>query len=166
MRGSEDGPAISTPLYAQKRPAVGIIQKGWLARKKESLLSAAQLSSTWRNLRRTGKMPASDTTLFLGINGNFRLKRKIVSNEENDPSLSKGWAYIVEEKAFKVHITGSTHEVETSTCSSYKAISEAKPRQDHWLSLHRASYRRCIARDFKRAMSVRGYPQRRKLHQH
>ncbi|KAL0948676.1 hypothetical protein HGRIS_010477 [Hohenbuehelia grisea] len=107
-----------------------------------------------RNLPEDWENASSDTTLFLGINGNFRLKRKIVSNEENDPSLSKGWAYIVEEKAFKVHITGSTHEVETSTCSSYKAINEAETRKTTGLACTGQATVDCIRHDFKRAMSV------------
>lgn len=43
-------------------------------------------------------------TLFLGIDGNFKLKRKRVSSDEQDPGLSDGWAYVVEEKALKSHL--------------------------------------------------------------
>jgi hypothetical protein len=39
--------------------------------------------------------------LFLAIDANFRLKRKIVSSNTTDPSLSRGWAYFVEEGAYK-----------------------------------------------------------------
>lgn len=42
--------------------------------------------------------------LFLAIDANFRLKRKKVSNDASDPSLSKGWAYFVEEGAYKDHL--------------------------------------------------------------
>jgi hypothetical protein len=39
--------------------------------------------------------------LFVAIDANFRLKRKIVSNNITDPSLSRGWAYFVEEAGYK-----------------------------------------------------------------
>jgi hypothetical protein len=39
--------------------------------------------------------------LFLAIDANFRLKRKLVSNNARDPGLSKGWAYFVEEYEYK-----------------------------------------------------------------
>ena len=42
--------------------------------------------------------------LFLGIDANFRLKRKKVSSDERDPSLGGGWAFFVEEKAYKEHL--------------------------------------------------------------
>lgn len=43
-------------------------------------------------------------TLFLGIDGNFKLKRKRVSSDEQDPALSDGWAYMVEERAMNAHL--------------------------------------------------------------
>jgi hypothetical protein len=39
--------------------------------------------------------------LFLAIDANFRLKRKAVSNDSVDPSLSSGWAYFVDDEAYK-----------------------------------------------------------------
>jgi hypothetical protein len=39
--------------------------------------------------------------LFLAIDANFRLKRKVISKDSVDPSLSRGWAYFVEEQAYK-----------------------------------------------------------------
>jgi hypothetical protein len=43
-------------------------------------------------------------TLFLAIDANFRLKRKLVSSESADPSLSQGWSYYVETSQFAQHI--------------------------------------------------------------
>lgn len=43
--------------------------------------------------------------LFLAIDANFRLKRKKVSSELADPSLSKGWAYFVEQQGYQRHLT-------------------------------------------------------------
>lgn len=42
---------------------------------------------------------------FVAIDANFRLKRKKVSKDSVDPSLSKGWAYFVEETAYKDYLS-------------------------------------------------------------
>lgn len=47
----------------------------------------------------------SKHALFVGIDANFRLKRRAISSEEKDPSLSEGWAFFVEETAYKAHLT-------------------------------------------------------------
>jgi hypothetical protein len=53
--------------------------------------------------------------LFLAIDANFRLKRRIVSKDSVDPGLSCGWAYFVEEKEYKAYIharaSGTPQEV-------------------------------------------------------
>lgn len=38
------------------------------------------------------------------MDANFRMKRKNVSSEEKDPSLSKGYAYFVDEKPYKEYL--------------------------------------------------------------
>jgi hypothetical protein len=48
--------------------------------------------------------------LFVVINANFRLKRKAVSSEEVDPSLNRGWAYFVEEDAYKMYLARHAKE--------------------------------------------------------
>ncbi|KAG1892934.1 uncharacterized protein F5891DRAFT_986314 [Suillus fuscotomentosus] len=40
----------------------------------------------------------------MAIDANFRLKRRDISSDEADPSLSKGWSYFVEEEKFKSHL--------------------------------------------------------------
>lgn len=42
--------------------------------------------------------------LFVAIDGNFRLKRRKVSSDKRDPGLGHGWAFFVEESAFKEHL--------------------------------------------------------------
>lgn len=42
--------------------------------------------------------------LFLAIDANFRLQRKVVSSDKVDPGLSNGWAFFVEEKKYKEHL--------------------------------------------------------------
>lgn len=43
--------------------------------------------------------------LILGMDANFRLKRKRVSSEKSDPSLGEGWAYLVNEVEYKEFLT-------------------------------------------------------------
>lgn len=58
--------------------------------------------------------------LFLGIDANFRLKRKDVSKECFDPSLSQGWSYFVEETNFKKHLADHINQpVEVSELNYY-----------------------------------------------
>ncbi|TFK61245.1 hypothetical protein BDN72DRAFT_732128, partial [Pluteus cervinus] len=42
--------------------------------------------------------------LFLAIDANFRLKRRLVSSNENDPSLGGGWAYFVDQAKYQDHL--------------------------------------------------------------
>lgn len=42
--------------------------------------------------------------LFLAIDANFRMRRKIVSSDVADPGLNKGWAYIVNEVPYKAYL--------------------------------------------------------------
>jgi hypothetical protein len=42
--------------------------------------------------------------LFVAIDANFRLKRRIVSKDSTDPGLSRGWAYFVDETAYKAYL--------------------------------------------------------------
>ncbi|KAF8136194.1 hypothetical protein EV363DRAFT_1293923 [Boletus edulis] len=45
--------------------------------------------------------------LFVAIDANFRLKRKVVSSDVADPGLSCGWAYFVEETAYKSYLVNA-----------------------------------------------------------
>ncbi|KAF8868893.1 hypothetical protein BD779DRAFT_1614751 [Infundibulicybe gibba] len=62
--------------------------------------------------------------LFLGIDANFRLKRKNVSSDEADPGLSNGWAYFVGETDFKEFLRdyGDKTVQARSTCSNHSAV--------------------------------------------
>jgi hypothetical protein len=50
--------------------------------------------------------------LFLAIDANFRLKRKVVSNDNIDPSLSCGWGYFVEEEGYKGFLRSSADSIQ------------------------------------------------------
>ena len=49
-------------------------------------------------------------SLFVAIDANFRLKRKAVSSDVIDPGLSRGWAYFVEETAYKSYLSKLINE--------------------------------------------------------
>ncbi|KAG1844078.1 hypothetical protein DFJ58DRAFT_717693 [Suillus subalutaceus] len=73
--------------------------------------------------------------LFLTIDANFRLKRKAVSSDSVDPSLSCGWGYFVKDKAYKYFLHSSVDSVqEKSTCSSHNAVNMADMKSDHGLA--------------------------------
>ncbi|KAJ3531617.1 hypothetical protein NMY22_g8083 [Coprinellus aureogranulatus] len=61
--------------------------------------------------------------LFVSIDGNFRLKRRMVSSDERDPGLNEGWAYFVEDKAYRKHLLKHWDAIqERSTCVAHDAV--------------------------------------------
>ncbi|KAG1879782.1 hypothetical protein F4604DRAFT_1679367 [Suillus subluteus] len=73
--------------------------------------------------------------LFVAIDANFRLKRCIVSKDSMDPSLSRGWAYFVEETAYKTYLqTCSGNTQQKSTCSSHNTVNMADSKVSHGLA--------------------------------
>ncbi|KAG6905665.1 hypothetical protein DXG01_001356, partial [Tephrocybe rancida] len=50
--------------------------------------------------------------LFIGIDGNFCLKRKDVSSDAADPDLGDSFVYFVKEKPYKEHLERHKDEVE------------------------------------------------------
>lgn len=51
-------------------------------------------------------------SLFVAIDANFRLKCKAVSSNVADPGLSRGWAYFVEETAYKSYLAKLINELQ------------------------------------------------------
>lgn len=87
----------------------------------------------------------------MAIDANFRLKRKKVSSDTVDPSLSQGWAYFVEDTAYKNYVEKMINEVQEvcpfvfldhpfvdlnqrSTCSSHLAVNMADTVSRHGLA--------------------------------
>ncbi|KAF8868419.1 hypothetical protein BD779DRAFT_1460905 [Infundibulicybe gibba] len=62
--------------------------------------------------------------LFLGVDANFRLKRKHVSMDKVDPGLGDGWAYFVGEKDYKDYLKNHSDLIvqAPSTCSNHNAV--------------------------------------------
>ncbi|KAF9487933.1 hypothetical protein BDN71DRAFT_1478250 [Pleurotus eryngii] len=92
--------------------------------------------------------------LFIGIDANFRLKRKNVSNDILDPGLSRGWGYFVEDTAYQAHVTSDETPIEKSSCVSHKAVNDADKRPAKGLVVNGVGTVECTRHDFKRLLSV------------
>jgi hypothetical protein len=89
-------------------------------------------------------------TLFVGIDANFKLKRKKVSSEKADSSLSKGWSYFVEEKTYKTFLEQHKNQPqEKSTCSNYDTMVKANSKDTRYLDSTRVGTVDCIHHDMK-----------------
>ncbi|KAG2144236.1 hypothetical protein DEU56DRAFT_937900 [Suillus clintonianus] len=92
---------------------------------------------------------------FLAIDANFRLKRRNVSSDEADPSLSTGWSYFVEETDYKSylaqHLGGAQ---EKSTCSSHNAVNMADTKLSQGLAATGVGTVDCARHNMKRANGV------------
>jgi hypothetical protein len=52
--------------------------------------------------------------LLVALDGNFRLKNRLKSNEKYDPELGPGRCYFVENKSYKKHL--ANYVAETDVC--------------------------------------------------
>ncbi|KAG1781389.1 hypothetical protein EV702DRAFT_1177583 [Suillus placidus] len=92
---------------------------------------------------------------FLAIDANFRLKRRNVSSNEADPSLSTGWTYFVEETDYKFYLAQHLGEVqEKSTCSSHNAVNMADTKLSQGLAATCVGTIDCARHNMKRANGV------------
>ncbi|KAF8867794.1 hypothetical protein BD779DRAFT_1685311 [Infundibulicybe gibba] len=81
------------------------------------------MPSGWKNVPKNEKYIHS---LFLAIDANFRLRRKDVSSNKADPSLSQGYSYFVEEREYKEYLRKCDKQPEPkSTCSRHDAVNLA-----------------------------------------
>ncbi|KAG0692573.1 hypothetical protein DFH29DRAFT_1008433 [Suillus ampliporus] len=93
--------------------------------------------------------------LFLGIDANFRMCHCNKSSEEVDLSLSKGWAYFMEESGFKgllAEHAGQTQE--KSSCASHNAVNLADSKNVHGLAATGIGAVVCARHNFKRPSAV------------
>ncbi|KAG6809360.1 hypothetical protein H0H92_000568 [Tricholoma furcatifolium] len=67
--------------------------------------------------------------LFLSQDANFRLKNRLRSSEEKDPSLSPGWAYFVSTDEYLQHLAKYVDEDEISHCVGFAALWLANTRK-------------------------------------
>jgi Kyakuja-Dileera-Zisupton transposase len=92
------------------------------------------------------------------MDANFRLKRKNVSTDENDPGLNHGYAYFVEEKEFKTFLqefAGLTIGNDgKSTCNNYDAIKSAAIRGGRGTAASGVGACQCARHDMKRPLGI------------
>ncbi|KAI6046828.1 hypothetical protein EDC04DRAFT_2597920 [Pisolithus marmoratus] len=76
----------------------------------------------------TASSPGRDVdALFVALDANFCLRHHAVSSNENDLSLSQGWAYFMEDRAFKAYLNDHKNNVqEKSTCLNHNMVNMAE----------------------------------------
>ncbi|KAG2147802.1 uncharacterized protein EDB93DRAFT_1250523 [Suillus bovinus] len=79
--------------------------------------------------------------LFIAIDANFRLKRKAVSSDKMNPGFNAGWAYFVEEKAYKAYLS--------DTCVSHNAVNMADTKSSRGLAATGIGTVNCARHEFK-----------------
>ncbi|KAH7917830.1 hypothetical protein BV22DRAFT_1108497 [Leucogyrophana mollusca] len=93
--------------------------------------------------------------LFVAIDANFRLKRKLVSKDAVDPSLSQGWSFFVAESPYKVFLKDHIDEPqEKSTCSSHNAVDMADTKSSRGLAATGVGTVDCACHNMKLACGV------------
>ncbi|KAF5380091.1 hypothetical protein D9615_006268 [Tricholomella constricta] len=92
--------------------------------------------------------------LFLGIDANFRLKRKHVSNSIVDPALGDGMSYFVKRDEFInfLNTFGTLVIQDPSTCSNHKAVDAERSAKG--LAATGVGTIDCARHDVKRPQSV------------
>lgn len=94
--------------------------------------------------------------LFIGIDANFRVKRKQVSSDTRDPDLNSGMAYFVEEKAYKTFLSqfDRLNVDDVSTCNNHDALAKAGSKRAVGLAATGIATIECTRHDMKRPSSV------------
>ncbi len=95
--------------------------------------------------------------LFLAVDANFQLRRLNVSSDRSDPGLNLGYAYFVEEGAFRGHLDSFAKvipEEEKSTCNNHDAVKLANSRAGHGAAATGVGAIVCGRHDMKRPLSV------------
>ncbi|KAG2353833.1 hypothetical protein BDR07DRAFT_1454358 [Suillus spraguei] len=94
-------------------------------------------------------------SLFLAIDANFRLKRRLVSNDIKDPGLSPGWGYFVEEGQYKTYLRNHADVTqEKSMCVSHNAINMADTKLSKGLAATGVGSVVCARHDMRLANGV------------
>ncbi|KAF8870162.1 hypothetical protein BD779DRAFT_1455954, partial [Infundibulicybe gibba] len=92
---------------------------------------------------------------FLAIDANFRLRRKDVSSDAADPSLSKGLSYFVEELEYKKYLTSSSTAPEPKlTCLRHDTVNLASSKCNGGVAATGVGAVVCAQHDFRLPNSV------------
>ena len=67
-------------------------------------------------------------TTFVAIDANFRLKRRAISSDARDPSMSSGWGCFVEGREYREHILKHTDQQDVSL-DSHSSFRYSRPYQ-------------------------------------
>lgn len=93
--------------------------------------------------------------LNIGLDANYRLKRKDVSSDEADPGLSRGFAYFVNDKPFRQALKEHENDREPkSTCSRHDAVNLADVRPGQGYAATGVATVECIRHNMKRPGGV------------
>ena len=94
--------------------------------------------------------------LFIGLDANFRLKRKKHLNERTDTSLNKGYAYIVEDTKYKsfLQLFHKKIPAEKSTCHDHDALKLVDMKRVRGLDASGVATVECTCHNMKRPCSV------------
>ncbi|KJA17059.1 hypothetical protein HYPSUDRAFT_70954 [Hypholoma sublateritium FD-334 SS-4] len=116
-------------------------------------LPGINLPDDWRS------WPESEQWLysqFIAIDANFRLKRFNVSNNQRDPGLNHGYAYVVEETRFKQYLATYDKKIheEKSTCNNHDAIKLAQQRGGAGTAANGSGTAECGRHDMKRPNGI------------
>lgn len=93
--------------------------------------------------------------LFVGIDANFRLKRKKISSDVLDPSLNEGSSYMVRESTYKDHLAAfdKQHVDPSDHCNNHDAVKLATLKGDAGLAASGLATVDCARHDMKRPCS-------------
>ncbi|KAJ3537499.1 hypothetical protein NMY22_g5569 [Coprinellus aureogranulatus] len=93
--------------------------------------------------------------LNLGLDANFRLKRKDVSSDAADPGLSRGYSYFVKDTNFRSELEPHKNDQEPkSNCSRHDAVNLADIRPGHGYAASGVGTVECTRHNMKRPSAV------------
>ncbi len=94
--------------------------------------------------------------LYLSLDANFRLKRRPISNDANDPTLNNGCAYIVAPDAYKVFLTatGNLPPEKHTHCNNHNAVKLANLKNGVHLAATGVGAVDCARHGFRRPCAV------------
>ena len=93
--------------------------------------------------------------LNIGLDANFRLKRKAVSSNVADPGLSQGFSYFVSDQPFREYLEPRANEKEPkSSCSRHDAVNLADMRPGLGYAASGVGTVECTRHNMKRPSAV------------
>ncbi|KAF7783272.1 hypothetical protein Agabi119p4_2648 [Agaricus bisporus var. burnettii] len=110
------------------------------------------LPDNWR------EAPKSDRwlyALFLGIDANFRLRRKHISSNEKDPAINQGYGYFVKSSLYQEHLQSHAGvKQEPSKCVSHDAVNSADTKKTQGCAVTGCGAVDCARHEFRRPNAV------------